>query len=99
MEMDVIIPLLGSSAAGAILGTILKGFWDRNSAKKAPKTESRAIAYQDFVVYVVSRSQVMPPPEKALTKLALNEIKARLILFGESKVVNAISRFLIKVTV
>ena len=70
---------------GAVVGTILKGMWDRRLAKKAPKTDRRAEAYKDFVVFFLV-------PDKA--GLDLNEIKARLMIFGESKVVCSVADFL-----
>jgi hypothetical protein len=92
--MDVGL-LLSSSVVGALVGALLKGLWDRRAAKKEPKTEMRAEAYRDFVIYVVStaRTSSVPPMEGSAVAKP-DEIKARLLLSGESDVVAAVSHFL-----
>jgi hypothetical protein len=78
--------LLGSSVVGAVVGAILKAIWDRRTDKKGPKTEMRAEAYRDFIVYVVRMANGQPA---APNDGDFHEIVARLLLFGESAVVNA----------
>jgi hypothetical protein len=84
-----------SSAAGAIFGSLLNGFWTRRSAKKQPKTQMRAEAYRDFVVYV---ARALHPRQQTASEsdsdVDFGDIKARLLLFGESNVVKAASEFL-----
>jgi hypothetical protein len=87
--------LLTGSAVGVIGAALLNGFWNRRAAKKLPKTEMRADAYWDFVVHLVSASasNVTGALPNTLNSPALVEIKARLLLFGESNVVSAVSTF------
>lgn len=88
MDEKVFASFMGG-ILGAAVGSILKGMWDRRLAKKEPKTEKRAKAYEDFVVYFMTggaHTTDSPP--------TLNEIKARLVVFGESEVVNKASNFL-----
>src|SRR5215470_3182375 len=74
---------------------LLNGFWNRRAAKKLPKTEMRADAYWDFVVHLVSASasNVTKTLPNTINSPALVAIKARLLLFGESNVVSAVSTF------
>jgi hypothetical protein len=79
-----------------IIGAFLNGFWNRRAAKKAPKTQMRAEAYRDFVVYMVS---VASPQSSAtvsdgFSSTDLDKVIARLLLFGEGNVVSAVSTFL-----
>lgn len=88
--------LLTSSVVAAIVAALLNGFWNRRAAKKGPKTEMRADAYRDFVVYLVSSSASNGTggPLSTTNSPAFVEIMARLLLFGESNVVSAVSTFL-----
>ena len=83
--------LLGSSVIGAVVGAFLKAFWDRRAAKMEPKTVMRAEAYRDFIVYVVRMANGRPisSPPDTTTDHDFHEIYARLLLFGESGVVDA----------
>jgi hypothetical protein len=78
---------------GGIVGAILNNLWSRNSAKKAPKTQMRAEAYKDFVMHILLIAGERPVLS---TDSELREILARLMVFGESKVVSAVDRFLSK---
>lgn len=93
MELNAV---LTSSVIAGIGAALLNGFWNRRAAKKIPKTEMRADAYRDFVVHLVSAnpSDVAGAHLNNTNSLALAEIKARLLLFGESNVVSAVSAFL-----
>lgn len=82
--LSVIPAMAASSAGGALVGSLLNSWWGRRSAKKVPKTEMRAEAYEDFVVYFVA----------AESDLELHKVKARLMLYGESAVVVAAADFL-----
>jgi hypothetical protein len=88
MDEKVIASFMGG-ILGAAVGSVLKGIWDRRLAKKEPKTEKRAEAYKDFVVYFMTSGG-----QTEKSSPALNEIKARLVVFGESEVVNEASVFL-----
>ena len=90
--------LLTSSVVAAVGGALLNGFWNRRTAKKTPKTEMRADAYRDFVVHFVSASSsdVAGVAPNNPNSPAFVEIKARLLLFGESNVVSEVSAFLTK---
>ena len=90
--------LLTSTVVGAIGAALLNGFWNRRAAKKVPKTEMRADAYRDLVVHLVSTSSsgVTGAPPNTASGATLIEIKARLLLFGESDVVAAVAAFLTK---
>ena len=87
--------VLGSSAIGAVLGAIIgaviKAKSDRRAAKKIPKTEMRAEAYRDFMAYTVRcvHRQKDPGDEAPEGSADFHDITARLLLFGESDVVNA----------
>ena len=92
--------LLTSSVVAAVGAALLNGFWNRQAAKKTPKTEMRADAYRDFVVHLLSASfsdvaGVAPNNPNSPTFI---EINARLLLFGESNVVSEVSAFLTKHT-
>jgi len=90
----LILSILGSSLFGGILGAFLEGYINRNTAKKEPKTDRRAEAYKDFTVYFVV-AQTLKDNEKIDTQPCnLNEIKARLAVFGETEVINAAAKFL-----
>jgi len=99
--MNSLTQFLGSSfvgaLVGAVIGAVLKGLLDRRLAKKVPKTDRRAQAYQDFVTHVLSVESFASGGE-GVTVAAhnLNGIKARLIVFGESEVVCEIADFLNK---
>lgn len=84
---QLIITVVSSSLIGGIVGAWMKGLYDRNVAKKAPKTSMRAEAYKDFVIYALAKTQ---SPDK------LDELKARLIVSGESKVVKELAKYLSK---
>jgi hypothetical protein len=92
--------LLTSSVIGAtVAGTVtalLNSYWNRQAAKKLPKTEMRADAYRDFAVYLFSA--ISPDSAgtdgKSSRSASLLEIKARLLLFGESNVVAAVCALL-----
>jgi hypothetical protein len=60
-----------------------------------PKTDRRAQAYQDFVTHILSAEAFAPSVEGiTVTANDLNDIKARLIVFGESEVVCEVAKFL-----
>lgn len=86
-------PIL-AAFVGAIAGSVLKGVWDRSLAKKAPKTERRAEAYKDFATYFAFYVSASEDARRAVAPLNLDEINSRLILFGESEVVNEAANFL-----
>ncbi|HEX8558054.1 MAG TPA: hypothetical protein VF668_08140 [Pyrinomonadaceae bacterium] len=99
--MNSLTQFLGSSfvgaLVGAVIGAVLKGLLDRRLAKRAPKTDRRAQAYQDFVTHMLSAEAPAPGAEGAAAASShLNGIKARLIVFGESEVVCEVARFLCK---
>lgn len=81
--------LLGPAVVGALIGAILNAYWDRRAAKKEPKTEMRAEAYRDFIIYVVRTMDGQPVVP---SNVDFHEIAARLLLFGESKVVKAVAQ-------
>lgn len=90
--------LLTSSVIGAVVAALLNGYWNRRAAKKAPKTEMRAEAYQDLVVFML-RDRSLPASTSTSDhgqghSGTLAEITARLVLFGESEVVSATSTYL-----
>jgi hypothetical protein len=92
----VISPLATSTVVGVIIGALLNGAWNRRSAKKVPKTEMRAAAYRDFVAHVISHtsSQNTASNKGYVPNSGLDDIKARLVLFGESNVVSTVAQFL-----
>ena len=85
-EFKVLLAVL--SLSGGILGAILKTFWDRRAEKKKPKTTTRAEAYEEFVAFFLAAE----PPAARADQLA--RIKARIMVFGESGVVEAVGKFL-----
>ncbi len=88
---DYLVPL--TAFLGIIIGAVLNNFWSRNSAKKAPKTQMRAEAYRDFVMHIL-QATTQQPAVLLKTDSKLREIVARLIVFGESRVVSAVNGFL-----
>jgi hypothetical protein len=99
--MNSLTQFLGSSfvgaLVGAVIGILLKGLLDRRLAKKAPKTDRRAQAYQDFVAHVLAvDSSASGVGGVTVAAHDLNSIKARLIVFGESEVVCEVANFLNK---
>ena len=93
----VLTAIAGSTLVGTIVGSVLQALWDRRAAKKTPKTEMRTNAYLDFVVHFLThRVHVAAPLPAADTgsTTSLEEIKARLLVFGEKKVVIAVGTFL-----
>jgi hypothetical protein len=74
------------SLTGGIIGACLKGFWDRQGEKKKPKTELRAKAYEDFILQVIS-----DPKHK--DKTSFMEVRAKLMVYGETKVLTALSDY------
>lgn len=85
--MEVILAML--SLMGGILGATLKSTWDRRAEKKRPKTEGRAVAYEDFVMFFLTSSD--PPGER---EPELAKISAKVLVFGETKVIKAVSAFM-----
>ena len=85
----------GSSFLGAVAGSVLKGIWDRRLAKRIPKTDRRAEAYKDFARYFIAYGNLDAVDERSKAPvLNLNEIKSRLVVFGESEVVSKAADFL-----
>jgi hypothetical protein len=87
-----IATVLSSSLVGTVIGAVLKTIWDRRAAKKAPKTQMRAEAYRDFILYVVENAEASESTrvDSALgTRSEFHKITARLLLFGESEAVKA----------
>lgn len=87
--------LLGSSLIAAVCGGLVTGYWSRRAAKKVPKTERRASAYEEVAVRLVSECL----DAGARTPLLLDDrpfrdAVARVFLFRESSVVSALSSFL-----
>lgn len=80
-------------AVGAtLLGLFIGPQLNRRVAKKGPKTEMRARAYEDFVAYYLRPE---PPAAGAgVHGRDLNDILARLLVFGESEVISAVAAFL-----
>ena len=93
-NFNLIGAIVSGSFFGAVAGTVLKGFFDRRLAKKEPKTDRRAEAYKDFVIYFMTYSVEADDKNSSIELLNLNEIKSRLIVFGETCVVNQVSEFL-----
>jgi hypothetical protein len=79
-------------ACAALLVGLASPRLNRRAAKKGPKTEMRARAYGDFVVYQMQR----PPSAEAAGAPTpeLNEILGRLLVFGESRVLSAVASFI-----
>lgn len=92
--MSLFLSVLGSSLVGTVVGAALKTIWDRRAAKKVPKTQMRADAYRDFIVYAVSHGDQVAGTANAVltTEAEYRNVAARLLLFGESEVVKAVSR-------
>jgi hypothetical protein len=86
--------LLTSSVVAGISAALLNGYYNRRAAKKIPKTEMRADAYRDLVIHFVSGGWSSRAAPANNGNASLVEIKARLLLFGESHVVGAVSNFL-----
>ena len=91
MELDFKVLLAALSLLGGIIGATLKAWWDRRAEKKKPKTETRAQAYEEFVAFFLISTA---SPESRMDELA--RINARILVFGESKVVKAVTEFLKK---
>ena len=83
--------LLGSSVLAAIIGAALKGLLDRRAAKKEPKTERRADAYRDLLLHLVRKKN---RTLSTGTYGDIEDIHARLILYGESGVITAAAKLL-----
>ena len=88
--------IIGATFAflGAIAGSVLKGYFDRRLAKKEPKTERRAQAYEDFATYFIAGGGDGDDKNSSAKSLNLKEIIARLVVFGESDVVSEAAIFL-----
>lgn len=86
-----IVPAL-ITALAALSVALLTTMFNRTVAKRAPKTELRAIAYGDFVAYHMRRPPTAPPAVSHCPDL--NDILARLLVFGEDKVISQVATFL-----
>jgi hypothetical protein len=93
-DFSLVGSILGSSFLGAVIGSVLKGVWDRRLAKRVPKTDRRAEAYKDFATYFIAHINVGANDRLKIAAPNLNEIKARLVVFGESEVVCEAANFL-----
>lgn len=88
--MDLLKALIG--LVGVVVGVILTTWLSREIAKKAPKTDMRAKAYGDFVVHIMC--DYADDATEKTPESDLNEITARLVVFGEEEVVCAVAEFL-----
>lgn len=82
-----------ASLIGASAGIFLTKALDRRTAKKTPKTLERAKAYEAFVLHfapLIQEGQMIHQPD---CEEELRKIIARLALYGESNVVEAVSDF------
>lgn len=80
------------TAAAALAGVLIAQFLTRRAARRAPKTELRARAYGDFVAYYMGHAARGTDAGKSCPEL--NGILARLLVYGESEVLSAVSVFL-----
>lgn len=85
LSLAALTTVAASSAGGALVASLLNNWWGRRAEKKAPKTEMRAKAYEDFVTYFVAGPSA---------ELHLQSITARLALYGESSVLVPAADFL-----
>ncbi len=93
-DFSLVGSILGSSFLGAVVGSVLKGVWDRRLARRVPKTDRRAEAYKDFAIYFIAHISMDAKDRLKTPAPNLNDIKARLVVFGESEVVCAVTNFL-----
>lgn len=86
------VPIL-AAVAGAAVGGLVSQLLSRRTAKKEPKTEARAKVYQALIEHLVGGIRGTLVARDAVADRALVGLLARLALFGESKVVEAMARF------
>ncbi|HEX6912738.1 MAG TPA: hypothetical protein VF142_20190 [Longimicrobium sp.] len=90
---DELISALATAFLGAVLGSMLKGKWDRRVARRQPKTMGRAQAYEAFLAHMLAHAQ---PPNATKADQGLTHAVSRLILYGESEPLCAATDFMLK---
>jgi hypothetical protein len=92
-NFDLLPIVLTSSLIGAIVGALINQLLGRRAAKKNPKTEERAKAYDAIVVHIFNSIESDTIVRDFQRDRELVSLLARLSLFGESGVVKVTSIF------
>lgn len=92
--MQTASTVIASSTVGGVIGAVVNQFWSRRSAKKGPKTQERAKAYEALIVHLASsigEGKLFRPEDKESN---LQALLARIVVYGESDVVLAVAKFI-----
>ena len=91
IAIQTIGTVFASSAVGSVVGSVATQAWTRRSAKKAPKTQERAKAYEQMLEHLcgaVQGGRIRYLPE---CSAALCSLSSKVVLYGESEVVREVS--------
>jgi hypothetical protein len=91
--VDTFTTVVTSSVIAGIVTATLTQLLIRRAAKKAPKTTERAKAYEALVVHLWQRTEGAHFHRHESDEPALRAILAKVALYGESNVINAIAEF------
>jgi hypothetical protein len=91
--IDTFTTVVTSSVIAGFVTATLTQFLIRRAAKKAPKTTERAKAYEALVVHLWQRSDGVQYQRQECDEPEFRAILAKVALYGESNVINAIAEF------
>jgi hypothetical protein len=91
--VDTFTTVVTSSLITGIVTATLTQLLIRRAAKKAPKTTERAKVYEALVVHLWQRTDGAQYRRLECDEPELRAILAKLALYGESNVINAIAEF------